>query len=217
MEAYKVASADLTNFPLLDHLSKTKKPLILSTGMSTSLEVEKTVDFLNRRKAEFALLHCNSTYPAPFSDINLKWMKSLKKIHPLVGYSGHERGTGISLAAVGLGACIVERHFTLDRTMEGPDHAASLTLDQFSNMVKGIREIELALGQGKERLLSQGEMINRENLAKSLMASMDIKAGTLLESKHIKVCSPGQGLSPQFYDELLGKVIKRNMNGYDIC
>ena len=110
--AYKVASADLTNIPLIDALIKTKKPLILSTGMSSNEEIKITTDFLNKKEAQFALLHCNSTYPAPFHDINLKWIKKLREIHPLVGYSGHERGISVSLAAVALGAKIIERHFT---------------------------------------------------------------------------------------------------------
>jgi len=209
--AYKVASADLTNLPLLDKLTQTLKPVILSTGMSTTEEVKATVAFLNQRNARFALLHCNSTYPAPLHDINLKWMDQLRRIHPLVGYSGHERGINVSLAAVALDACIIERHFTLDRTMEGPDHAASLTYTEFKCMVEGIRQIEEALGEGKERQLSQGEMINRENLGKSLVAVTSLSKGTVLGAQHIKVRSPGQGLSPQRYEELLGCTLQHDM------
>jgi sialic acid synthase SpsE/sugar phosphate isomerase/epimerase len=213
--AYKVASADLTNLPLLDRLAQTRKPLILSTGMSTTEEVEITVAFLNQRGCQFALLHCNSTYPAPLHDINLKWMNALRKIHPLVGYSGHERGINVSLASVALDACIIERHFTLDRTMEGPDHAASLTESEFALMVEGIREIEQALGEGKDRHLSQGEMINRENLGKSLVAAGPISKGTVLLPEHIKVRSPGQGLSPQRYEALLGRTLQHDMGTED--
>ena len=209
--AYKVASADLTNMPLLNKLLSTKKPLILSTGMSTIDEIEISVNFLNSRNAQFALLHCNSTYPAPFHDINLNWIKKLRHIHPLVGYSGHERGISVSLAAVGLGAKIVERHFTFDRSMEGPDHAASLEKEEFKSLVKGIREVEKALGDGVVRVVSQGEMINRVNLAKSLVASKHICKGTLIEPEHVKVLSPGQGLSAQYYDQLIGRKIQRDM------
>jgi len=209
--AFKVASADLTNLPLLDVLAQTGKPLILSTGMSTQDEVEITTAFLIRRKVAFALLHCNSTYPAPLHDINLNWMSALRKIHPLVGYSGHERGINVSLAAVALGASIIERHFTLDRNMEGPDHAASLTQSEFADMVNGIREIEQALGQSTVRQLSQGEMINRENLGKSLVASRPISSGSVLRPEHFKVRSPGQGLSPQNYEALLGRTLRRDM------
>lgn len=213
--AYKVASADLTNPPLLDRLCATRKPLILSTGMSRRAEVQATVDFLKRRGAQFVLLHCNSTYPAPLHDIHLKWMAQLRDIHPLVGYSGHERGIAVSLAAVALGACVIERHFTQDRAMEGPDHAASLEYADFKRLIEGIREVEQALGDGRERELSQGEMINRENLGKSLVASRPLAAGTALLPEHILVRSPGQGLSPQRYEELLGRTLRRDVVSED--
>lgn len=215
VKAYKVASADLTNIPLLDKLSQTGKPLILSTGMSREDEIRKTVSFLNLKKISFALLHCNSTYPAPLHDINLKWMGKLKEIHHVIGYSGHERGINISIGAVALGASIIERHFTLDRKMEGPDHAASLLKNEFTELVNGIREIEESLGTGYERLLSQGEMINRENLSKSLVSSTALQAGTIIEKEHIKVCSPGQGLSPQFLEDLIGSELKRDVKSED--
>jgi len=211
VKAYKVASADLTNLPLIERLIATKKPLILSTGMSSVEEIQITTDFLNSRDAEFALLHCNSTYPAPFHDINLNWIEKLKEIHPLIGYSGHERGIAVTLAAVGLGAKVIERHFTFDRSMEGPDHAASLVPGEFGALVAGIREIEEALGDGLSRTISQGEMINRENLAKSLVASTDLVKGTVIESQHLKVLSPGQGLSAQNYEKLLGRAVQRDM------
>ena len=143
------------------------------------------------------------------------WMNELKKIHPHIGYSGHERGINISLAAVALGACVIERHFTLNREMEGPDHSASLEFDDFSKLVNGIREIEKSLGDGKSRKLSQGELINRENLAKSLIASMPIKKDTVIKEFHIKVRSPGQGLSPQKIDKLIGKKIRRDLDEED--
>ena len=211
VQAYKVASADLTNLPLIANLIATKKPLILSTGMSSIEEIQITADFLHAGNAEFALLHCNSTYPAPFHDINLNWIKKLKDIHPLIGYSGHERGIAVTLAAVGLGAKVVERHFTFDRNMEGPDHAASLERGEFKALVAGIREIEEALGDGLERAISQGEMINRENLAKSLVASTDLVKGMVIEPQHLKVLSPGQGLSAQNYEKLLGRTVQRDM------
>ena len=211
VQAYKVASADLTNLPLIENLISTRKPLILSTGMSSVHEIKITTNFLNSRGAEFALLHCNSTYPAPFHDINLNWIKNLRDIHPLIGYSGHERGIAVTLAAVGLGAKIVERHFTFDRSMEGPDHAASLEASEFKALVTGIREIEEALGDGLERTISQGEMINRENLAKSVVASTDLVKGTVIGPQHLKVLSPGQGLSAQNYEQLLGRTVQRDM------
>lgn len=213
--AYKVASADLTNLPLLEKLCATDKPLILSTGMSLRDEVQITVDFLNKRKAAFVLLHCNSTYPAPLHDIHLRWMERLKEIHPLVGYSGHERGIAVTLAAAGLGACVIERHFTLDRSMEGPDHAASLEYAEFKRLIEGIREIEQALGDGRERRISQGEMINRENLGKSLVAAAPMKKGAIIRPEDVQVRSPGQGLSPQNYEKLLGRTLQHDMDVED--
>ncbi|MDA9626364.1 N-acetylneuraminate synthase family protein [Pseudomonadota bacterium] len=213
--AFKVASADLTNMPLLDTLTKTGKPLILSTGMSTEEEVQHTADFLNLQNAEFVLLHCNSTYPAPLHDINLNWMKSIQKIHPLVGYSGHERGINVALASIALNACVVERHFTVDRNMEGPDHAASLTFEEFKLMIDGIREIETALGTDVSRHLSQGEMINRENLGKSIVASSSLKKGKIISSADLMIKSPGQGISPQFYNSLIGLTLARDMKKED--
>ncbi len=209
--AYKVASADLTNIPLLEELARTRKPLILSTGMSTEEEVLAIAALLQAQQLDFIFLHCNSTYPAPLHDIHLRWMERLRKIHPLVGYSGHERGINVSLAAVAMGACVIERHFTLDREMEGPDHAASLTRTEFARLVAGIREIEEALGEGGKRHLSQGEMINRENLGKSLVASRALCAGTVIAAGDISVRSPGQGLSPLHLSALMGRTLRRDM------
>ena len=212
---FKVASADLTNMELLTRLIETKKPLILSTGMSLEQEVITSVDLLRRHNTEFVLLHCNSTYPAPIHDINLRWMNRLRQLHPLVGYSGHERGINISIAAAALGACVIERHFTLNKHMEGPDHAASLLPNEFRQMVDGIREVEEALGQGERRVMSQGELMNRENLGKSLVASMPLKRGTVIETDHIKTLSPGQGLSPQRLKELIGCCLRRDLDEED--
>ena len=213
--AYKVASADLTNLPLIHRLIQTKKPLILSTGMSTQEEIQITVDYLNNFKANFALLHCNSTYPAPLHDINLSWLKELEKIHDLIGYSGHERGINVSIGAAALGAKIIERHYTLDRGMEGPDHAASLETKEFSNLVLAIREIEEAMGSGLERNLSQGEMINRENLSKSIVSHGSIQKGTVIKEENLKILSPGQGLSAQYLKSVIGREAKRDFEDED--
>lgn len=215
VQAYKVSSADLTNWPLLVKIKETNKPMILSSGMATESEIKKTVNFLAQRDANFCMLHCNSTYPAPFHSINLNYLSSLKKIHPLIGYSGHERGISISLGAVALGAKVVERHLTLDRNMEGPDHAASLEPDQFKSLVTGIRELEEALGEGGVKKVSQGEMINRENLAKSIVSSRALKKGDIIKLEDLKVRSPGQGLSPLSIDELIGTELTRDMDTED--
>lgn len=212
---YKVASADFTNIPLIDAIIKTKKPFILSTGMTTEDEIKLVLEHLNKNNATFALLHCNSTYPAPFHSINLRYLARLKSFHPFIGYSGHERGIATTLGAVALGAKIVERHFTLDRNMEGPDHSASLEFEQFKELINGIRELEQSLGSSNIKSVSQGEMINRENLAKSLVASRTLEIGHTISKDDIEIRSPGLGLSPLFQSQLIGKVISRNMKKDD--
>ncbi len=202
--AFKTASADMTNLDLLEHLVNKNLPLILSTGMSTKEEIDQTVEFLIKLNADFALLHCNSTYPAPFKDINLRYLNNLKQYKIPIGYSGHERGIAVSIAAVAMGATIIERHFTLDRNMEGPDHSASLEYKDFKKLVEGIREVELALGTTKDRTISQGELINRENLSKSIYANQDIKEGETFTKESFMIKSPGQGLNPQYLNKIIG-------------
>ncbi|WP_246790075.1 N-acetylneuraminate synthase family protein [Bradyrhizobium sp. CCBAU 51765] len=212
VHAYKIASADLTNLPLLARLAATGKTLIVSTGMSTTDEIKAAAKFLDDRNASYVLLHCQSTYPAALHNIHLRFMETLRDIHPIVGYSGHERGIAVSTAAVALGAVVIERHITLDREMEGPDHAASLEPEEFKALVSGIREVEAARGEKlAERALSQGELINRENLAKSLVAARDLPAGTVISESDIAVKSPGQGLSPLKMPALLGRKLTRPM------
>lgn len=203
--AYKVASADLTNLPLLDHLVQKGKPLILSTGMSRMDEVDITVKFLKERQAEFALLHCNSTYPTAFEDINLRFMDKLKQYEVPVGYSGHERGISVSTVASALGASIIERHITLDRTMDGPDHAASLEPHGFKKMIRDIRQVTMALGTGEEKFISRGEILNREVLGKSLVAARQIEVGEMITPELISVKGPALGISPQHYPDLVGR------------
>lgn len=209
--AYKVASADFTNLPLLDALVKTGKPLILSTGMTTQADIDAVLKFLSDHLDNIALLHCNSTYPAPLQDINLRQILKLAMHSRIVGYSGHERGISISLAAFSLGARIIERHVTLDRNMEGPDHAASLEPAELQQLIKGLNEIQLGLGTSGPRAISQGEMINRENLGKSLVAARRIKEGETIKKSDINIVSPGRGLSPLKMGELIGKVTKREL------
>lgn len=214
--AYKVASADLTNLPLLARLTATGKTLIVSTGMSTTDEIKAAAKFLDDRNASYVLLHCQSTYPAALHNIHLRFMETLRDIHPVIGYSGHERGIAVSTAAVALGAVVIERHITLDREMEGPDHAASLEPEEFKALVSAIREVEAARGEKlSERALSQGELINRENLAKSLVAARDLPAGTVISESDIAVKSPGQGLSPLKMPALLGRKLTRTMAADD--
>lgn len=212
MEAYKVASADLTNDKLLIELAATGKPLICSTGMSKESEIQHAVELLRNRGCEFAILHCNSTYPTPFKDINLKYLKRLKEISgSIVGYSGHERGTAIPVAAVAMGAKVIEKHFTIDKEMEGNDHKVSLLPEEFTAMVTQIRDLESALGSDKSRDMSQGEMMNREILAKSLIANQSITKDTVITRDMLDIKSPGQGLQPCYLEQLVGLSCKRDM------
>lgn len=216
MPAYKTASADLTNHDLLRAIAATGKPMICSTGMSTEEEIKESAALLRSLGASFVLLHCNSTYPAPFQDINLKYINRIESIENcLVGYSGHERGISVSMAAVALGAKVIERHITLDKSMEGNDHKASLLPREFKEMVSGIREIELALGEGESRKLSQGEMMNRVTLAKSLIINQDLKKGQTITRDMVEIKSPGKGLQPNKINELIGKSAKHDFKAGD--
>ncbi len=218
MPAYKVASADFTNFELLEAITKTGKPFLCSTGMSSESEIKSTVTFLDNLGADYVLLHCNSTYPTPFKDVNLKYMTRLKKITgKLVGYSGHERGTCIPVAAVALGATVIEKHLTTDKSLEGTDHKVSLLPEELKSMVEQIRNLEESLGSDlAPREITQGELLNRENLAKSLFASCEIKKGEKITRSKIVVKAPGQGLQPNRIDDLVGKIAHRDIE-IDTC
>ncbi|WP_028952797.1 N-acetylneuraminate synthase family protein [Synechococcus sp. CC9616] len=206
MEAFKVASADFTNHALISQLAATGKPLICSTGMANELEIRSGIKHLQQEGATYVLLHCNSTYPTPFKDVNLRYLDRLRELAEApVGYSGHERGIEVPIAAVALGASVVEKHITLDRSMEGNDHKVSLLPDEFAQMMQGIRRVEESMGKGGERSISQGEMMNREVLAKSLVAACDIPAGTEITESMIRIQSPGQGLQPNRLPELIGR------------
>lgn len=216
MPAYKLASADLTNHELLAALARTNKPLICSTGMSSESEIVDAVRVLKRYGTPYVLLHCNSTYPAPFKDIHLEYMDRLRQIGDcVVGYSGHERGIAVAIAAVARGARVVEKHFTLDRSWEGNDHRVSLLPDEFKTMVQSIREVEQSLGSGEARRITQGEMMNREVLAKSLVAARDLAVGETIDGDMIDTRSPGQGLAPYRKPELVGRVIRRAVKAGD--
>jgi sialic acid synthase SpsE/sugar phosphate isomerase/epimerase len=216
IEAYKVASADLTNHNLLIEIAKTGRPMLVSTGMSSEAEIIKSIQLLNDYGAIYVLLHCNSTYPTPYKDINLNYLSRLKELSQgPVGYSGHERGFSVPIAAVALGARVIEKHFTVDRKLEGNDHKVSLEPEEFQNMVKGIRKVEKAFGKDSKRQISQGEMINRENLAKSLIATISIAKGDVIANDMIAIRSPGKGLQPIYIEKLVGKRAKRDIQAGD--
>ena len=202
--AYKVGSPDMTNFVLLERLLETGKPLLLSTGMSEEKEIGRTVEFLRERDAEFGLLHCRSTYPAPFHNLNLNFMNELKRQYDVpVGYSGHERGIAVSSGAVAMGASIIERHFTLSRDMEGPDHAASLEPPGLEKLIRDIRNIEESKGT-PQRYLTRGEYNNRVSLAKSLATTREIRKGEKISRGDLSAKSPAKGISPQELYNIVG-------------
>lgn len=211
LAAYKIGSPDLTNFPLIEYVAHTGKPMLLSTGMSTEEEVRRTLAFLEQCHADYALFHCVSTYPAAAEEINLRFMERLREWSGRpVGYSGHDNGIAISLAAVAMGARLLERHLTLDRTMRGPDHKASLEPAQFAEQVRAVREVELSLGVA-HRWITRGETLNRRVLGKSLVAAVDIPANTPIARDMLTSKSPGLGLSPQFLDKLVGRKLARTV------
>jgi N-acetylneuraminate synthase len=184
--------------------------------MSSEAEIIDTVSLLKSLGSRFSLLHCNSTYPAPFKDINLRYLDRLAELGgAVVGYSGHERGYAVAVAAVARGAKIIEKHFTLDRNMKGNDHRVSLEPDEFGAMVKAIREVEESLGNAGARQMSVGELMNRHVLAKSIVAASEISSGTTIQSSMIEVRGPGKGLQPNRRAELIGRVIGRNMKRGD--
>lgn len=184
--------------------------------MSTEAEIRESVQLLEQHGASFALLQCNSTYPAPFKDINLRYLNRLAEIGRCpVGYSGHERGVHVPVAAVALGAKIIEKHFTFDRELEGNDHKVSLLPAEFAEMVTKIREVEEALGVDDERVMTQGEMMNRVNLAKSLVATRDLVVGDLITADSVSVRSPGRGLQPNARDRLIGRKSTRDIAAGD--
>lgn len=209
--AYKIASADLTNFPLIRHVSKTKKPLIVSTGMSTMEEIEKTVHFIKNENVPFLLLHCNSTYPSPVELLNLNLIPVLReKFSVPIGYSGHESSIIPSVTSANMGAVVIERHITLDKHMEGLDQAASLEPDELKKLVEYVRESEKAKGIALKKM-TRGEILQREVLSKSIVCSLDIRKDDVFSETNIEVRTPARGLSPQYYYELLGKKSHRDI------
>lgn len=214
--ALKIASADLTNHALLRACAAEHLPLLVSTGMSTEDEITSSVAVLRRAGAQFVLLQCQSTYPAPYKDVNLRYMDRLAELGDSpVGYSGHERGYHVPIAAVARGAHVIEKHFTIDKTLEGNDHQVSLLPEEFAAMVARIREIETSLGNGETRAVSTGELMNRANLAKSLVATRSIAAGETITRDAVDIKSPGRGLQPNHLEELIGRTLRRPIESGD--
>jgi N-acetylneuraminate synthase/sialic acid synthase len=205
----KIASADLTTLPLLRRAAATGKPLALSTGMSGWEEIDAAVACVKASHERIILLHCNSSYPCPEEDIGLPVMEELRRRYGLpVGYSGHEAGMGPSVAAAALSACMVERHVTLDRSLPGTDHAASLTLEEFGLMARLIREAEAAM-QLEEKRVSDAERRGAAKLRKSIVFTRDMPAGRLISEADIAAKCPGDGVSCLHWDQVVGRRLIR--------
>ncbi|MBE5959646.1 MAG: N-acetylneuraminate synthase [Lachnospiraceae bacterium] len=210
MPFWKIPSGEITNYPYLVALAKTGKPVVMSTGMCEMHEIHEAISVLRANGVgDIKLLHCNTEYPTPYEDVNLNAMKTIREEYGLeVGYSDHTRGIEIPVAAVAMGATIIEKHFTLDRNMEGPDHKASLEPDELKAMVESVRHVEKALGNGvKEPSVSEKKNINVAR--KSIVASRTIEVGEVFSENNLTVKRPGDGISPMRWNEVIGQVAKR--------
>lgn len=205
MDFWKLPSGEVTNLPYLEKIARTGKRVVMSTGMCEMNEISDAVKILEENGAgEITILHCNTEYPTPFSDVNLLAMQEMAEIlKKPIGYSDHTIGIEVPIAAVALGAVVIEKHFTLDKTMEGPDHAASLEPLELAEMVRAIRNIEQARGDGRKKRTSSEER-NCAVVRKSIVASKDIKAGDIFTEENLTVKRPGNGISPMKWHEVLG-------------
>lgn len=208
---WKIPSGEVTNLPYLEALAKTGRPVVMSTGMCEMGEIEAAIRVLREHgTADIRLLHCNTEYPTPFADVNLRAMETMRRAFGVeVGYSDHTKGIEVPIAAVALGATIIEKHFTLDRNMEGPDHKASLEPDELAAMVSAIRNIEQALGSGV-KTVSPSERKNIAVARKSIVAKRAIKAGERLTEENLTVKRPGSGVSPMRWRGVLGTAAIRD-------
>ena len=205
MPVFKIPSGEITNYPYLKKIGQLRKKVILSTGMSTLEEVEDAIDVLKKNGTnDIVLLHCNTQYPTPMQDVNLKAMVTMReKFGCKVGYSDHTLGIEIPIAAVALGATVIEKHFTLDNEMEGPDHKASLNPDELKDMVRAIRNLEKALGDGKKKVM-ESESENRTIVRKSIVAKTYIEKNQILTEQNITTKRPGVGISPMEWNTVIG-------------
>ena len=210
---WKIPSGEITNLPYLIKIAKTGKDVIMSTGMCQMEEIKETLEILKENGAgKVTLLHCNTEYPTPFCDVNLNAMKTIKEeCHLEVGYSDHTIGIEVPIAAVAMGACVIEKHFTLDKNMEGPDHKASLEPEELKEMVTVIRNIERAMGNGK-KCPSESEQKNIIIARKSIVANCDIKKGEILTEDKLYIKRPGNGISPMKWYEVTGTKAIRNFD-----
>ena len=219
LQIFKIPSGEITNLPYLRHIGSLRKKVVLSTGMSTLQEVENALTVLigaGTEKENITTLHANTMYPTPMEDVNLNAMLTIQKeLDIAVGYSDHTIGIEVDIAAVAMGASIIEKHFTLDQAMNGPDHKTSLEPKELKAMVLAIRNIEIALG-GDEKKPSPSESVNINVVRKSIVANQDIKKGDLLTEKNITVKRPGNGINPMKWDEVVGSIALKNYNADEL-
>ena len=219
LQIFKIPSGEITNLPYLRHIGSLGKKVVLSTGMSTLQEVENALTVLigaGTDKENITTLHANTMYPTPMEDVNLNAMLTIQKeLDIAVGYSDHTIGIEVDIAAVAMGASIIEKHFTLDRAMNGPDHKTSLEPKELKAMVLAIRNIEIALG-GDTKKPSPSESVNINIVRKSIVANQDIKKGDLLTEKNITVKRPGNGINPMKWDEVIGSIAQKNYNADEL-
>ncbi len=213
---WKVPSGEVTNYPFLKRIAAYNEKTVLSTGMCDMQDVRNAVEALYKNglsKENLILLHCNTEYPTPFEDVNLKAMDALKKEFGVeIGYSDHTKGIEVPIAAVALGTTVIEKHFTLDRALPGPDHKASLEPDELKAMVSAIRNIEKAVGGDGTKHVSESERKNIAIARKSIVAACDIKAGEIFTEENLTVKRPGSGISPMRWEEVLGQKAKKDFN-----
>ena len=207
---WKIPSGEITNLPYLEKIAHTGKDIIMSTGMCTMEEIQKAIDILKKNGAgKITLLHCNTEYPTPYEDVNLRAMKTMAETYEVkVSYSDHTKGIEVPIAAVAMGAVVIEKHFTLDKNMPGPDHKASLEPDELKQMIQSVRNIEKALGSS-EKKPSTSEIKNIDIARKSIVAKKAIKKGEELTEDNLDIKRPGNGISPMYWYDLLGmKAVK---------
>lgn len=219
MGLWKIPSGEITNYPYLRKIAGFHEPVILSTGMCELPDIENALNVLlefGLQKEQITILHCNTEYPTPFCDVNLKAMLEIEERFGVkTGYSDHTKGIEVPIAAVALGATVIEKHFTLDRNMEGPDHKASLEPQELKQMVDAIRNIELALGSG-HKAISESERKNIEIARKSIVAARPIKKGEQLSEDNLTVKRPGTGISPMRWNDVIGTTAKQDYEEEDL-
>lgn len=212
LEIFKIPSGEITNRPYLEKIGKLKKEVFLSTGMADLGETEDALNILidaGTQKENITVLHCNTEYPSPYMDVNLRAMLTIKEAFKInVGYSDHTLGIEVPIAAVALGATVIEKHLTMDKNMSGPDHRASLEPNEFKNMVKAIRNIQMALGNGIKQS-SPSELKNKITARKSIVAFNNIKQGEIFTEENVAVKRPGTGISPMEWNKIIGKTAQR--------